>query len=322
MWRGSSQSGIPGAWALAGCLCLATLLARADEAAEPRTANGFQLESARIPVDQILRGGPPRDGIPALDAPPHVAADESPWREEQWVVGVERGDESRAYPLALLVHHELVNDELGGDPILVSYCPLCGTALVFDRRVSGKPLRFGVSGLLFQSDLLMFDRSSESLWSQISAEAVSGPMAGSRLKLLRSRMVPWSSWRDQHPMTTVLSADTGHRRPYGRTPYGDYATSSRLLFPVARDTSRHPKLRTLGLRVPDGPSRAYPGAEVAKAGGRVEERFAGGRVVIEYDAQSGVFRYEVPEGVEAIEGYWFAWMAFHPESSVYVAEER
>ncbi len=310
-------------------LWFAAIPALADSAAESpdasstrRTPNGFQLDSARIPIEQILRGGPPRDGIPALDEPSHVEASASEWRDEQWVVGVVRGQAARAYPLAILVYHELVNDELGGDSILVSYCPLCGTALVFDRKISGEVHRFGVSGLLYRSDLLMFDRRSESLWSQISAEAVTGPMSGQRLTLLRSHIVPWGRWREEHPDTSVLSASTGHRRAYGRSPYGDYATSARLIFPVEVDRRRHPKLRTLGLRVPSGASRAYPGAEVARAGGRVEEQFAGGSVVVEYDEQTDIFGFEVPDGVEAIEGYWFAWMAFHPESSVYVAPEQ
>jgi hypothetical protein len=169
---------------------------------------------------------------------------------------------------------------------------------------------------------LMFDRQSESLWSQISAEAVTGPMSGRRLTLLPSRIVPWAQWRREHPDTSVLSASTGHQRLYGRSPYGDYNTSRRLIFPVEVDDRRHPKMRTLGLRVAGGISRAYPGAEVALAGGRVEEQFAGASVVVEYDPKTRVFSFEVPTGVEAIEGYWFAWMAFHPESSVYVAPKK
>ena len=130
-----------------------------------------------MPVEEILAGGPPRDGIPALDEPKFVSAAASVWEDDEHVVGVSVGGESRAYPLAILVWHELVNDSLGGEPILVSYCPLCGTAMVFDRRVGGRERRFGVSGLLYLSDLLLYDRASESLWSQISATAVTGPLA-------------------------------------------------------------------------------------------------------------------------------------------------
>jgi hypothetical protein len=288
-------------------------------AAPPRALNGFELLPASIPANEILRGGPPRDGIPALDSPPTVGVDSAPWRDDEMVVGVEWPGGARAYPLAILVWHELVNDTVGGRPILVSYCPLCGTAMVFDRRVDGTERRFGVSGLLYRSDLLMFDRETESLWSQISAEAVTGPEVEQRLTLLRSKMRPWGEWKRAHPETTVLSSETGHRRRYGHSPYGGYETSKRLLFPVPADRRYHPKMRTLGLRLPDGTARGYPLEEVRRAGGRVHETFAGHPVKIRLDPESEVFNVEAPPPVEIIEGFWFAWSAFHPGGSVFVA---
>jgi len=281
--------------------------------------NGVDLGSASVPVDEILPGGPPRDGIRALDLPETISAAAAPWRDEELVVGVAEAGDARAYPLSVLVWHELVNDRVGGLPVLVSYCPLCGTALVFDRRVAGRELRFGVSGLLYRSDLLMFDRETESLWSQISAEAVAGPSVAQRLTLLRSRMRSWGEWKREHPNTTVLSPETGHRRPYGNTPYGDYDRSERLMFPVARDARYHPKMRTVGLRVPGGPARAYPLDEIRKAGGRVQESFAGSEVQIRLDPDSQTFVVEAPAPLEIVEGFWFAWVAFHPETSVFVS---
>ena len=209
-------------------------------------------------MDEILRGGPPRDGIPALDSPATVGAGSAPWRDDEMVVGVELPGGARAYPLAILVWHELINDAVGGRPILVSYCPLCGTAMVFDRRVDGAERHFGVSGLVYRSDLLMFDRETESLWSQISAESVTGPSLTQRLTLLRSKLRPWGEWKRAHPETTVLSAETGHRLPYGYSPYGGYDTSKRLLFPAPADPRYHPKMRTVGLRLPDGTARLPP----------------------------------------------------------------
>ena len=233
------------------------------------------------------------------------------------MVGVEIAGQARAYPLSILVWHELVNDELGGVPVLISYCPLCGTALTFDRRLEpGSPaLRFGVSGLLYQSDMLMYDRESESLWSQISAEAVAGSATGKRLSILRSRLETWGRWRARHPQTTVLSRRTGHWRDYAATPYGDYASSRRLLFPVHRDRRYHPKEWTLGVRVKNGPSRAYPAQEVEKHGGHVSETFAGRAVSVRFDAEARVFEVAAPTDVEVLEGYWFAWMAFHRDSN-------
>jgi CheY-like chemotaxis protein len=297
-------------------------VAGAERAARAETAlerNGFVLEPSGIPVEEILAGGPPRDGIPALDEPAHLAAESAPWRDDEIVVGVTIGEQSRAYPLAVLVWHELVNDQLGGLPLLVSYCPLCGSAMVFDRRVAGAARRFGVSGLLYRSDLLMYDRESESLWSQIAARAVAGPALETRLTLLRSSMMQWGRWKRLHPRTTVLSPRTGYSRPYGRSPYGDYAESSQLRFPAPVDRRYHPKTRTLGLRSSDGTARAYPSVELLRAGGSVEERFASHPVSIRFDPKSGEFETQAPEDLEVIESYWFAWSAFHPDTSVFVA---
>jgi hypothetical protein len=285
--------------------------------AQERTLNGFALEPATVPVEDIRSGGPPRDGIPALNEPDTLPASAAPWGDDEPVVGVHVGGASRAYPLGILVWHELVNDELGGTPLLVSYCPLCGTALVFDRRLEGRAHRFGVSGLLYQSDLLMFDRESDSLWSQITARAVTGPRRGERLTLVRSRVEPWAAWRARHPDTTVLSPKTGHERRYGDSPYGDYALDERLIFPVEYDRRYHAKMPTLGLRLADGTARAYPASELVGAGGVASESFAGHRVRVSYDPDTQVFDVEAPAAVEVIEGFWFAWFAFHPKTSVF-----
>jgi hypothetical protein len=282
--------------------------------------NGFRLDPAGIPTDEILRGGPPRDGIRALVDPRSVSAQEADWGEDEIVVGVVRGEEARAYPVAILNWHELVNDTLGGEPILVSYCPLCGTGIVFDRVVGGKSRTFGVSGLLYRSDLLLYDHDSESLWSQISSHAVAGPLTGKRLRLLRAEMVQWSDWRAKHPATTVLSRDTGHERPYERTPYVGYESSRDVWFPAPIDERYHPKMPTLGVRVPDGPARAYTAEEIVCAGGRVSENFEGRTLSVTYDAEDQVFRVEAPEELEVVEAYWFAWAAFHPSTSVYVSQ--
>jgi hypothetical protein len=237
------------------------------------------------------------------------------------VVGLTAGGAARAYPIAILEWHELVNDSLGGEPVLVSYCPLCGTALVFGREVEGRALTFGVSGLLYRSDLLLYDRESESLWSQISARAVAGPRTGARLRVLRSEQVRWSDWRTRHPDTTVLTTDTGHGRFYGRSPYAGYEQSRDVYFPAPVDPRYHPKMPTLGVRVPDGPARAYPAVEVLQAGGLVEDRFEGRTLTVRYDPEDQVFRVEAPPDLEVVEGYWFAWAAFHPSTSVFVAAD-
>jgi len=314
----------PLAWPrpLAARLLLLALIAAngPSAAAEAPTRNGFPLEPSSVPAEEIRRGGPPRDGIPALDEPATIPADEAPWDDDEMVVALTVDGEARAYPLRILEWHELVNDRVAGRPILVSYCPLCASALVFDRRLEGETLRFGVSGLLYRSDLLMFDRGSESLWSQIGARAVTGPRRGERLELIRSRIERWGAWRREHPDTRVLSPDTGHERDYGRSPYAGYDSSSRLLHPMETDDRYHPKMPTVGLRGPGGePARAYPASELRRAGGRVEERFHGKPVEVTYDLDARVFSVKAPDDVEVIEAYWFAWVAFHPETSVFTA---
>ena len=307
--KGSRTTLVSGALVLVLC---------AAASAETRR-NGFDLSSSSVPVYEILNGGPPRDGIPALYFPAAVSAAEAPWRDEDRVIGVTLDGVSRAYPIGILDWHELVNDTLGGRHILVSYCPLCGTGMVFDREIGGQVRSFGVSGLLYQSDVLLYDRASESLWSQIASEAIAGPMRGKRLELLRSAQIPWGDWREQHPDTTVLSDATGYRRNYRKTPYGGYSTSSRLYFPAPVDPRYPPKTPTLGLRLAGGAARAYPAPELTAGGSRVVESFGGRRIEVSYDEASRTFEVDAPPEVEVIEGYWFAWTAFHPDSTVYVA---
>lgn len=283
--------------------------------------NGFALEPASISEAEIVAGLPRRDAIPALDHPSLLPAAEAEWSDDEPVLGIVVAGEARAYPVAILNWHELVNDTIAGEPILVSFCPLCGTGLVFDRRVSGEVRSFGVSGLLYRSDLLMYDRSSESLWSQISAEAVTGPALGQRLRVLRARMDLWGRWRSDHPEGTVLSRETGHRRDYASSPYSGYSHSRKLSFPAPVDRRYHPKMPTLGLRIPGEGSRAYPAWELARAGAAVEEPFLGRRVRISYDVDRQVFDFEAPAEVEVVEGFWFAWAAFHPETSVFSAPD-
>jgi hypothetical protein len=300
-------------------LAVSALIVTGRASAARSGANGFVLEPSSIPPEEILSGGPARDGIPALYDPETHPASGSPWSDDQMVIGVVRGETARAYPIAILNWHELVNDTLGGESVLVSYCPLCGTGIVFDRRIGGRVRSFGVSGLLYKSDLLLYDRETESLWSQISSEAVTGPSLGLRLELLRSEMVPWGDWKTRHPDTTVLSPETGHTRDYGRSPYGEYSQSERVFFPTPIDRRYHPKEPTLGIRLLSGPARAYPAEEIVKAGGRVVDELEGRRIVVRYDAERQVFNADAPPEVEMIEGYWFAWAAFHPETTVFVA---
>lgn len=175
-----------------------------------------------IPMNEIHDGGPGIDGIAALTQPRLIPAKAADYMEDNdQVLGITRDGESRAYPLRILVNHEIVNDTLGGRPVLVTFCPECGTGIAFDRTVEGKALEFGVSGTLYKRNLLMYDRGSDtpSLWLQASGEAVVGAKTGILLNRVTMTQASWSEWKIAHPNTSVLSKETGH--DYSYIPYPD-----------------------------------------------------------------------------------------------------
>ena len=170
---------------------------------------GFDFSEHSIPINEIHSGGPAKDGIPALYDPEFITANDAHYlKSSDRVLGLSINGESKAYPLRILNWHELVNDRVGGTDVLVSYCPLCGTGMAFDSNINGERTLFGVSGKLYNSDVLFYDRKTESLWSQIKMEAVTGPLTGSRLKLLPLVHTTWEAWKKKHPDTKVLSKKT------------------------------------------------------------------------------------------------------------------
>ena len=177
-----------------------------------------------IATDEILSGGPPRDGIPSIDDPKFISQDEA----TEWLVGnepvvaIEFNGDARAYPIQILTWHEIVNDTAGDIPIIVTFCPLCNSAIVFERTVDGEAVEFGTSGLLRNSDLIMYDRKTESLWQQFTGEAIIGDAVGTTLTFLPSSLISFDDFRAAYPEGRVLSRDTGMPRNYGRNPYGGY----------------------------------------------------------------------------------------------------
>jgi hypothetical protein len=158
--------------------------------------NGFDVSNAVIPTSEIRSGGPRREGIPAIDRPSFLRPSQVNYlSDDDLVVSVTLDGKTRAYPLRILVRHEIVNDQVGQSAFVVTYCPLCGTAMVFDRSMGGRTRSFGVSGLLYQSDVLMYDRESESLFSQLAMKAIAGPFVGTSLEWLPSEHMTWGKWR-------------------------------------------------------------------------------------------------------------------------------
>lgn len=276
-----------------------------------------------IPLDEILSGGPGKDGIPAIDNPKFWSASEASGslNDADPGIGLTVGNESRFYPYRILVWHEIVNDTVGGKPILITYCPLCATGIVFERLVDGEPQEFGVSGRLWQSNLLMYNRAGteagESLWSQVLGEAVVGVHTGKKLTIVPSDITRWSDWKKAHPDTTALSTDTGTLRNYGRDPYGDYYTSESVSFGATfRDTRLHPKTLVHGVEI-GGKFKAYSDEVLKAAGGEIKDSFAGSAIRATPTSGGGV-RFEADgKSLPSIPGFWFSWIAVHPETELY-----
>ncbi len=177
-----------------------------------------------VPLDEIVSGGPPKDGIPAVDRPRFVNVRQADrWlSDREPVVLVVLNGEAKAYPIQILIWHEIVNDELGGVPVTITFCPLCNTALAFDRRHAGRVLDFGTTGRLRHSDLVMYDRQTESWWQQATGRGIVGEFAGHRLTFISAPLISWKTFKETYPDGRVLSRETGHSRPYGDNPYELY----------------------------------------------------------------------------------------------------
>ncbi len=284
--------------------------------------NGFDLEGALIPPHDIRSGGPPRDGIPAIDHPRFIKADRADFLDDDdRVLGIARGELVKAYPIDILNWHEIVNDEFGGEPIAVTYCPLTGSGIAYLAILDGKMVNLGTSGLLYNNNLVMYDRGTGSLWSQLMNRALSGSYKGSRLVTLPMATTTWADWRARHPDTRVLSTETGYRRDYGRNPYAGYGNSPRIYFPLShRDDRYPPKAWVVGV-VLKGQAKAYPYAELAKTTGRIRDSVGGLDITVRFDPDHLTATVYGPDGTEipSVTAYWFGWAAFHPDTQVFRA---
>lgn len=212
---------------LAFCVVISQSSAHADP--QDWTAEGWKTDFSRttVPFEDILSGGPPRDGIPSIDDPTFVsAARVTEVADREPVIQFGIGADVRAYPLRVLTWHEIANDVVGDRPVAVTYCPLCNAAIVFDRTLDGRVLEFGTTGKLRNSDLVMYDRQTESWWQQFTGEAIVGALMGQKLRILPSRIVSFGAFRTAHPEGPVLVPNNPGFRDYGRNPYASYDTAS------------------------------------------------------------------------------------------------
>lgn len=273
-----------------------------------------------IPLEEILSGGPSKDGIPPIDRPKFVSiSDANKWlNDNEPGVAFSKGNTHRFYPYQILVWHEIVNDTVEDERILVSYCPLCLTGFVSDPLVKGERVEFGTSGKLWKSNLVMYDRKTDSLWSQVLGEAIVGEMTGTKLKTLPSDQVQYGNWKKQFPGGEVLSRDTGATRFYGSNPYGDYFSVTNLSLSLARPTdTRLPNDAFVFGIVINDKAKAYH-TELVKAKGVLEDVFEGERIILRYDKELDAVRMfkhlssGSEERINPISGFWFSWVAAHP----------
>ncbi len=248
----------------------------------------FDTDLGRHAIDlaELRAGGPPKDGIPSIDDPAFVPpGGAAHWiSPEEPVIALEINGEARAYPLQILTFHEIVNDRVGGVPVAVTFCPLCYSAITFKRTLDGEPVEFGVSGLLRHSDLVMYDRKTETLWQQLNGQAIVGDRTGEQLERLPSQIISFAQFRDAFPSGQVLSRDTGQDRPYGQNPYAGYDDIDRkpFLYNGPENGKLPPMEKVVALTV-GGTAKAYP-HRVTKDRRVIHDTIGGEPVVVFHSA--------------------------------------
>ncbi len=306
------------AWAADEC-APSTQLPVPEEVAQSLNGIPFLLHPG-----QFSHGGPPPDGIPSIDLPTFSAvSDAAGWLEpSDLLVVLTRNGIERGYPFRILTHHEIVNDTVGGDPIVITYCPLCGSGIAYERTIDCEPVEFGTSGLLFNSNLVMYDRRTRSLWMQIGGQAVFGSMSGQRLTPVAVDVVRWGEWSPHHPDAEILDRGGGYR-DYSYDPYDGYDTDYSVWFPVqnVEDGRFHPKAVIFGIKV-GGIHKAYFEDAVIQ---NAPFEDAVGEIVVRVERdESGLVTFtDLADGrvLPKERDFWFAWYAFYPETRVYALAE-
>lgn len=276
-----------------------------------------------IELDQIFSGGPGKDGIPSIDNPQFIDASlATPEFDDLKGIFVSINDDARFYLFDILNWHEIVNDTVGDVPVSITYCPLCASAVVYERTTSGGVDMLGVSGLLYQSNLLMYDRGSNSLWDQIRGEAVVGPKTGEKLTRVKSDILTLATVKQSWPEAKVLSTITGFVRDYGTDPYDGYDQAESTFFPVSTVDDRLVSKKLVYGIVVDGMSKAYT-LDAIRGEGRVQDDIGGVRVLVQYDEATDRIRFTrslnsgETEEVVPLYTYWFAWVAQYPETDLF-----
>ena len=260
-----------------------------DEPPPARAISEFKTDFSKhsVPYSEILSGGPPKDGIPALKDPKFISVSEADaWlKPVEPVILVEVGEDARAYPIQILIWHEIANDTVGDEPLLITFCPLCNTAIAFKRTVTDKVLDFGTTGRLRYSNLIMYDRQTETWWQQATGEAIAGEFTGTQLEFYPATIISWKDFKSSFPQGKVLSRETGYPRDYGRNPYVGYDNVNNPPFlyqgPTAPDQLQ-PVARVLTIDL-NGEAVAYPYETLEKIG-VVNDTVGGEEIVVFWQA--------------------------------------
>jgi hypothetical protein len=257
----------------------------------PAPLKQFDTDWSKHTIDfsTLRSGGPPKDGIPSIDAPTFIPPSRaSDWLQPQEpVIALHHNGNAKAYPLQILTFHEIVNDRIGGTPVAVTFCPLCYAALVFDRRIDGEAVEFGTSGMLRNSDLVMYDRTTESLWQQLTGKAIVGDRAGTTLSQVPAQIISFGQFRENFPRGSVLSRDTGYSRNYGQNPYAGYDDIDKrpFLYDGPRDDRLPPMEKVVAVSL-GGTHVAYPHSVTRKE--RVIHDTVAGRPLVVFHAEGAV----------------------------------
>jgi len=286
-----------------------------------------------IHPDELRGGGPSKGGIGVDRGIPALVSEDMNFvsvseadtfiADNELVLAFHYLGEKRVYPLQIMVWHEIANDVVGGEPVLITYCPLCGSGIAYERElvVDGASVvpNFGTSGKLYNSNLVMYDDYSDTYWQQIDGKAIVGELVGTELVDTNIDTIVWRDYKEVHSDAIVLSTDTGMNRDYGRDPYGSYYEDSLLFFPVDNsDDSIHPKTVIYGLEI-DSVYKAYIEEDIVIAGGSISDTVAGRSIVVSRDSSGIVTITDVESGEELVKerDFFFAWYAFHPNTLVY-----
>lgn len=275
-----------------------------DEPPPARAESEFVTDFSKhsVPYSEILSGGPPKDGIPPIDEPKFIPVNEAnQWlKDREPVVFVEVGNDARAYPIQILMWHEIVNDVVGGEPLLVTFCPLCNTAIAFKRTFKEQVFDFGTTGRLRYSNLIMYDRQTETWWQQATGDAIAGEHTGAQLEFYPVSMISWADFKDLHPDGQVLSRDTGHPRDYGRNPYFGYDDISQtpFLFDGSTPNQLPPMARVLTVDINDE-AIAYP-YDVLREANIINDRVGSEDIVVIWaeGTASALDTRNIPDGQE------------------------